>query len=214
VIREYITFFYKNIIPLELNGKQSTLNILIIYVYLQVITHYNMTDKKEQILKSALELFANEGVNATSTNKIAKHAAVSEGLIFRHFGNKKGLLNAIIEKAEEKASLLFATILQQKNAKTVIRKTIELPFSIHKSEYDFWKLQFKLKWEEEYNNPEKMQPLIEKLTWAFSELKYENPDLEAQYLTQVFEAISAEILKGNFSNQNEFKQFLKNKYSV
>ncbi|MFT5243346.1 MAG: AcrR family transcriptional regulator, partial [Psychroserpens sp.] len=49
-----------------------------------MITHYKMTDKKEQILKSALELFANEGVNATSTNKIAKYAAVSEGLIFRH----------------------------------------------------------------------------------------------------------------------------------
>jgi AcrR family transcriptional regulator len=173
-----------------------------------------MTDKKEQILKSALELFANEGVNATSTNKIAKYAAVSEGLIFRHFGNKKGLLNAIIESAEEKASMLFATILQQKDAKAVIRKTIELPFSIHKLEYDFWKLQFKLKWEEEYNNPEKMQPLIEKLTWAFSQLNYENPDLEAQHLSQTFEAVSTDILKGNFSNQNEFKQFLNNKYSV
>jgi AcrR family transcriptional regulator len=181
---------------------------------LQVITHYKMTDKKEQILKSALELFANEGVNATSTNKIAKHAAVSEGLIFRHYVNKKGLLNAIIQSAEEKASLLFATILQQEDAKAVIRKTIELPFSIHKSEYDFWKLQFKLKWEEEYNNPKKMQPLIEKLTWAFSQLNYENPDLEAQHLSQTFEAVSTDILKGNFSNQNEFKQFLNNKYSV
>ncbi len=55
-----------------------------------------MTEKQEKILQSALELFAKEGFHATSTNKVAKHAGVSEGLIFRHFGNKEGLLQAIL----------------------------------------------------------------------------------------------------------------------
>jgi AcrR family transcriptional regulator len=173
-----------------------------------------MTDKKEKILKSALELFANEGVSATSTNKIAKKAGVSEGLIFKHFNNKKALLNAIMESAEEKVGLLFANILLQENAKSVIRNTIELPFSIDQTEYDFWKLQFKLKWEEEYNNPKKMQPLLDKLTWAFSELNYEKPKLEAQLLNQILDAIATETLKGNFKNQNQFKQFLMKKYEV
>ena len=45
--------------------------------------------KKEQILNAALELFANDGFTATSTSKVAKRAGVSEGLIFRHFGNKR-----------------------------------------------------------------------------------------------------------------------------
>ncbi len=173
-----------------------------------------MTEKKEKILKSALELFANEGVNATSTNSIAKKAGVSEGLIFKHFKNKKALLNAIMGNAEEKAAALFVNILQQNAAESVIKKTIELPFSIKKSEYDYWKLQFKLKWEQEYNNPKKMQPLIDKLTWAFSELNYENPALEAQLMSQILDAISSEILKGNFNNANQFKQFLITKYSV
>jgi len=173
-----------------------------------------MTNKKEKILKSALELFANEGVNATSTNKISKNAGVSEGLIFKHFNNKKGLLNAIMESAEEKVAFLFSYILQQNDAKSVINKTIELPFSIKKSEYDYWKLHFKLKWEQEYNNPKKTQPLIDKLTWAFSELNYENPALEAQLLNQILDAISTEILKGNFNNANQFKKFLIKKYAV
>ena len=47
-----------------------------------------MTDKQEKILQAALELFAKEGFKGTSTNKIAKKAGVSEGLIFRHFENK------------------------------------------------------------------------------------------------------------------------------
>lgn len=173
-----------------------------------------MTDKKEKILKSALELFANEGVNATSTNKIANKAGVSEGLIFKHFTNKKGLLDAIMSSAEEKATILFVTILQQNDAESVIKKTIELPFSIKKSEYNYWKLQFKLKWEQEYNNPKKMKPLLDKLTWAFSELNYETPQLEAQLMGQILDAISTEILKGNFNNANQFKQFLFIKYSV
>lgn len=179
-----------------------------------MITHIFMTDKKEKILKSALELFANEGVNATSTSKIAKNAGVSEGLIFSHFNNKKGLLNAIIESAEEKANALFADILKQKDAKSVIKKTIDLPFLIKKSEYDYWKLQFKLKWEEEYNNPKKMKPLLDKLSWAFTELNYQFPDLEAQYMSQNLETISTEILKGNLNNQKQFRQFLTDKYSV
>lgn len=181
---------------------------------MQVITHTQMTDKKEKILHSALDLFANEGVNSTSTSKIAQLAGVSEGLIFRHFTNKKGLLNAIIQSAEEKANILFADILIQKDAKSVIKKTIELPFLIKKSEYNYWKLQFKLKWEEEYNNPKKMKPLLEKLSWAFTELNYQFPDLEAQYVGQTLESISTEILKGNLKNQKQFKQFLTDKYSV
>ncbi len=37
-----------------------------------------MTEKQERILKAALELFAQEGFKATSTNKVAKRAGVSE----------------------------------------------------------------------------------------------------------------------------------------
>ena len=44
-----------------------------------------MTEKQENILKAALQLFAKEGFYATSTSKVAKLAGVSEGLIFRHF---------------------------------------------------------------------------------------------------------------------------------
>jgi AcrR family transcriptional regulator len=51
-----------------------------------------MTEKKELILQTALRLFSEQGYEATPTNRIAKEAGVSEGLIFRHFENKEGLL--------------------------------------------------------------------------------------------------------------------------
>ena len=173
-----------------------------------------MTDKKENILSAALELFAGDGYNATSTSRIAKKAGVSEGLIFRHFGSKKGLLQAIMEDVEARIGQLLAPVIFEDDPKKAIRKLILLPFSIDPSEYDYWKLQFKLKWEEEYNNPNKMKPLIDKLAWAFKELGYKDPEQEAALLNQIIDAISTEILRDGVKTQEAFKAFLLEKYGV
>lgn len=172
-----------------------------------------MTDKKESILVAALELFANDGYNVTSTSKIAKKAGVSEGLIFRHFRNKKGLLDAIVQDAERKLHEVLAHILFENDPKEVIRMTIELPFKIDKSKHDFWKLQFKLKWDKEYYNPEKMKPLIDKLTWAFSELSFKNPENEAKLLNQIIDSISISILRDGVEAQEPYRIFLLEKYT-
>ena len=102
-----------------------------------------MTEKQEKILRAALQLFAKEGYHATSTSKVAKLAGVSEGLIFRHFGNKEGLLYAILAVGENKMKTLFVDIVMESEPKQVIRKTIEMTSKIDVSDYDFWKLQFK-----------------------------------------------------------------------
>ena len=47
--------------------------------------------KRELLLGAARELFAQQGFDETSTLEIAKRAGVSEGILFHHFGSKKGL---------------------------------------------------------------------------------------------------------------------------
>lgn len=173
-----------------------------------------MTDKKENILNSALDLFSNEGFNATSTSKIAKKAGVSEGLIFRHFENKKGLLNAIMEDVDARIKKIFSPVIFEGDPKKVIRRTIEIPFNIDEKEFDFWRLQFKLKWDVEYYNPDKMKPLLYKLSWAFNKLEYENPESEAKLLNQMIESISIGILRDGLESQIDMKAFLIEKYDV
>jgi AcrR family transcriptional regulator len=173
-----------------------------------------MTDKKEKIVEAALELFANEGYNATPTCKIAKKAGVSEGLIFRHFKNKKGLLEAINAEAEARYRDVVSPILFETDPKMVIKKTIEMPFNVDKSQFDFWKLQFKLKWEEEYFNPNKVKPLIDKLTTAFERLGYKDPLFESIKLNHILEAISIDIIRDNLAEQQLYKEFLLRKYSI
>jgi len=52
-------------------------------------------NKKERILDAALKLFVENGIDATSTAKIAKEAGVASGLIFHHFGSKENLIRAL-----------------------------------------------------------------------------------------------------------------------
>jgi AcrR family transcriptional regulator len=173
-----------------------------------------MTEKKEKIIQAALQLFAKEGYHATSTNKVAKLAGVSEGLIFRHFGNKEGLLQAILAEGEKKLKTLFVDIVMESEPKQVIRKAIEMTSKIDVSDYDFWKLQFKLKWELEINSDKKMEPIKMALTNAFKKLNYESPEMEAQLLILFVDGMGSAVLKGSSLNPTEMIQFLLRKYEL
>ncbi len=173
-----------------------------------------MTDKKEKILQAALELFATEGYNATATSKIAKKAGVSEGLIFRHFNNKKGLLEALNNQVEDKIKIIFTPIFFETNSKEIIKKYIYLPFDFNPEEYNFWRLQFMLKWQNEYYNPDKLEPVLDKLTQAFLDLKYKEPQKEAFVLMQIIESISIIILREGIEVVLPYKKFLLEKYKV
>lgn len=173
-----------------------------------------MTEKQERIVQAALQLFAQEGYNATSTSKVAKAAGVSEGLIFRHFGNKEGLLQAILAEGENRMKVLFVDIVMETNPKEVIRKTITMTKKIDPADYDFWKLQFKLKWELEISGDKKMEPLKMALTNAFQKLRYESPDLEANLLLLFIDGLGSAVLKGSTLDPNEMIQFLLSKYKL
>ena len=54
---------------------------------------------RQRLIHAALELFAVQGVTDTTTRQIAERADVNEVTLFRHFGNKHGLLLAVIEDA-------------------------------------------------------------------------------------------------------------------
>lgn len=53
---------------------------------------------RQRLVHAALELFAVQGVTETTTKQIAELAEVNEVTLFRQFGNKHGLLLAVIEE--------------------------------------------------------------------------------------------------------------------
>lgn len=173
-----------------------------------------MTEKQDKIVKAALDLFAQEGYHATSTSKVARQAGVSEGLIFRHFENKEGLLRAIIQLGEAQLQSLYATIILETEPKKVVRKAIELPFSVPESDYGFWRLQYKLKWELQNYNPGKMEPLRAALSDAFEKLNYASPKMEAEFLIHFLDGLGSGLLKGEVLEKDKLREHLFMTYEV
>ncbi len=175
-----------------------------------------MTEKQESIINAALELFAEEGYRSTSTSKVAKQAGVSEGLIFRHFENKEGLLEAIIRLGEERAKILFSDIVLESDPKVLIKKYLELfqKVSQDKEAISFWKLQFKIKWEMERYGEQKMEAIRQALIQAFVKLKYNEPEKEANLLVTMMDGLATRFILQSEFDMGGTIEFLKMKYRV
>ncbi|HVM34760.1 MAG TPA: TetR family transcriptional regulator [Actinomycetota bacterium] len=55
-------------------------------------------DRRDDILKASLHLFAEKGFHGTSMRDIAKEADITEGLIYHYFASKRDLFRAIIDE--------------------------------------------------------------------------------------------------------------------
>ena len=55
-------------------------------------------DRRQDILRAAMELFAKKGFRGTTTRDLAAHADVNEAIIFRYFKTKEELYRAILEE--------------------------------------------------------------------------------------------------------------------
>lgn len=55
-------------------------------------------ETREKILQSTATLMKQKGFKAVTTRSIAREAQVNESTVFRHFGSKQGILNALVEK--------------------------------------------------------------------------------------------------------------------
>ncbi|MFD1442058.1 TetR/AcrR family transcriptional regulator [Lacticaseibacillus hegangensis] len=66
----------------------------------------DLSQKQQNVLKACLKLFSEQGYDRTTTADIAKLAGVSEGTVYKHFKNKREILDALLEPL--KASVLPA----------------------------------------------------------------------------------------------------------
>ncbi|HNM27978.1 MAG TPA: TetR/AcrR family transcriptional regulator, partial [Saprospiraceae bacterium] len=146
-------------------------------------------NNKEKILQTALSLFAEQGYDRTPTSQIAREAGVSEGLIFRHFGNKAGLLTAIIGQG----LALIAESMQPYGhtgvgPKEAIAQHIERSFRLMRSHESFWRLAHKVRFQSAVQDVAAAQLeevnafILGNLTDNFEKAGAPRPDLEALLL--------------------------------
>ncbi len=79
-------------------------------------------NKKQQLLDSALTLFVNQGIDATSTASIAKHAGVANGTLFHHFSSKEFLVLALYKDIKQDfAKQIQSFQFDEKNLKQQVK---------------------------------------------------------------------------------------------
>ncbi|MCU0548961.1 MAG: TetR family transcriptional regulator [Leptolyngbya sp. Prado105] len=79
---------------------------------------------RQRLIQAALELFTANGITDTTTKQIAELADVNEVTLFRHFGNKHGLLLAAIEEAAV-FTQLGQTLVQRANQADYIDQALK-----------------------------------------------------------------------------------------
>ncbi len=101
-------------------------------------------EKRELILDTALELFAEKGFHTTSIEQIAKKAGISKGLTYNYFESKNAILEAILKTGFDAIYAHFDIdndgVLSYNEFEFFIRKS----FIAMTENRSFWKLYFSL----------------------------------------------------------------------
>ncbi|MEO8594759.1 MAG: TetR/AcrR family transcriptional regulator [Candidatus Solibacter sp.] len=71
-------------------------------------THQRLpaSDRRRQLVETALDLFSRKGFGGTTTKEIAGAAGVTEAIIFRHFPTKADLYNAVLDHQHGSSQLV------------------------------------------------------------------------------------------------------------
>src|ERR1700738_1828172 len=78
---------------------------------------------KARIREAAMELFAAEGVGASSLRAVARAAGVSPGLVVHHFGSKEGLIRAVDEAVVARINLALSEVpIEGSGAELIARR--------------------------------------------------------------------------------------------
>jgi AcrR family transcriptional regulator len=95
---------------------------------------------KEKILQEAVKLFSEKGFTETSADEIILKSGTSKGLLFYHFQNKDGLLNAVIERSWE--VIQQSCLVEDSNSDPgrSIKQLIRQLTGSLKRDFDYWKV--------------------------------------------------------------------------
>lgn len=97
--------------------------------------------KKEIIIEKAIELFAKNGYESTTIQKLADACGVAQGLLYRHFKNKEALLAYLVQTGlAEIGATLEPYTRQRLNFKDAFKEHVQLCCKQLQSNALLWKI--------------------------------------------------------------------------
>ena len=88
------------------------------------------SDRRLQLVETALDFFSRKGFGGTTTKEIAAAAGVTEAIIFRHFPSKQDLYNAVLDHHHDSGQLAeciaqWESCMERNDDEGLIRAIIE-----------------------------------------------------------------------------------------
>jgi len=171
-------------------------------------------NRKQNIIRAAEWLFSEHGFENTSTHMIAKEAGVSEGLIFKHFGTKKKLLEYLVKNGYRRIVEHNPGLLQDSRPLDFIDCLLDMPHKLVKDEPLFWKLQYRLTdMPVSVAEHERfLHPVNERLVKAFKAVGHKNPQGETKLLLLLIDALWKNEIQHGSDHTQALVQLVKQKY--
>jgi TetR/AcrR family transcriptional regulator, fatty acid metabolism regulator protein len=105
------------------------------------ISPERMQDRYDAILDAAKRAFAERGFEGTSIAEIARIAQISDGLAYRYFRNKRGLLFAVLQKFYERILIDLETqVFRKDRFRDRLEALIRLHLEVFVSDTDLCRL--------------------------------------------------------------------------
>ena len=153
-------------------------------------------NKKQLILDTALELFADNSYHATSISMIAKVAGISKGLMYNYFDSKEILLNEVILTGMKEFMQILDTNKDGFLTEDEFESFLNSAVVLIKSNKNYWKLFYSLMMQSSVLEIS-MNVVIEFTQQYFITLSdyyrrhgSENPDAEAMLLTTTLDGVA------------------------
>ncbi len=151
---------------------------------------------RENILETALELFARNGYASTSISQIAKAAGVSKGLMYNYFESKEALLHAILTSEMEMGEALWNGAMETAETPFQKLKNATLTMvSIVRNNQEHWKLLTSLAFQPDIMQgmeavvEEKKRMYIGQMVGLFTEMGVPNPVMETYFYGALMDGI-------------------------
>ncbi len=104
----------------------------------------DLHNTKEEILKTALKLFAQNGYEATSVSDIAEKIGISKGALYKHYHNKRDIFESILKRMEQTdadkadANNVPSDELAQAGEKEYAQTSLEDVLGFSKEMFRYW----------------------------------------------------------------------------
>jgi AcrR family transcriptional regulator len=151
--------------------------------------------RRQAIMDTALEEFAEHGYESASISMIAKKAGVSKGLMYNYFESKEELLSSIM--ADGMDEMLGSFDLNRDSVLTAEEFSyfIEETFNLMNAKRNFYKLYFALMMQPsvwklfESKLPEIIEPIMKIMVEYYTMKGVKNPMLEAALIGALLDGV-------------------------